>query len=206
MLVQNLCALGALGLALGCTVHHHYPATTEPPEPDSSDEVSECAPLLPAPDALSDEVTSLQVEHGHQHPHPDVSSEAIDEPHAPRIVPHAQLKSFENAGTVLVGLATASLGATDFEVWRSNVPPGGETPLHVHETEEVFIILEGRGTLYVGDEAFEFEAPATVIAPAGLPHRLKNTGQVPTDQIVIVGVGSVIKTAAGEEMALPWRK
>ena len=58
----------------------------------------------------------------------------------------------------------------------------------------------------VGDTVIQFEAPATVIAPAGIPHQLRNTGDVPTDQIVVVGVGSKIYGPDGKLMQLPWRK
>lgn len=122
------------------------------------------------------------------------------------VIPHEGLASFGNNGNSLVGLATRSQGARSFEVWRSVVAPGGSTPRHVHDTEEVFVLLRGKGEMIVGDQVIQFEAPATVIAPAHVPHQLKNTGDVPTDQIVIVGVDSTIRDDAGQVMQLPWRK
>ncbi len=191
----------------GCTVHHHYPPPAAPPSDATEDGVSECAPLLPAPDSISGHDASSESAHPHPHDHPRPASEShpVAEGEA-RVISHADLQKFENDGTVLVGLATAGLGASSFEVWRSSVPPGGATPLHVHETEEVFVVLRGKGVLIVGDESMDFEAPATVIAPARVPHQLRNTGTEPTDQIVIVGVGSEIKNDAGKVMQLPWRK
>lgn len=205
MRASNLTGMGFLWLMVGCTVHHHYPPAPAPAPLPSTDEVSECAPLLPAPEALSDEAHSANEEHSHPH---TGSKEPLDSETSdrPRIIPHGELQSFENAGTTLVGLATAGQGATNFEVWRSSIPPGGSTPIHVHETEEIFVILAGEGTLYVGGEEFHFHAPSTVIAPAGIPHQVKNTGDVPTDQIVIVGVGSKIKNAEGKVLDLPWRQ
>lgn len=188
-----------------CSVHHHYPVMP-PRAPVSVDEdVSECAPLLPAPEALA------ETEHGeprsHPHSHAGEATRGKDEASGePRVIPHADLAEFENEGAVLVGLATASLGAREFEIWRSSVPPGSTTPVHVHDTEEIFLVLRGQGKLMVGDQVIEFEAPATVIAPAGVPHQLMNTGDIPTDQIVVVGVGSEINTAQGKPMDLPWRK
>lgn len=140
---------------------------------------------------------------GHSHSHGD-SSPGTDA--RPAVIAHGGLKSFTNNGNTLVGIATRSQGANSFEVWRSSVAPGGSTPLHKHETEEVFIVLRGQGEVQVGDQVIQFKAPATVIAPAGVPHQLRNTGDEPTDQIVIVGVGSAIYGADGNVLNLPWRQ
>lgn len=122
------------------------------------------------------------------------------------VIAHEDLKSFENNGNTLVGIATKSMGAQNFEVWRTSVAPGSATPPHRHATEEVFIFLSGRGRATIGERTEEFSAPATVIAPAGIEHQFFNTGDTPTDAIVIVGVGSAIYDHTGKEMSLPWRK
>lgn len=122
------------------------------------------------------------------------------------VIPHAGLKHFENNGNDLVGVATPSLGAQQAEVWRTRVAPGSSTPLHRHESEEIFVVLRGSGVAEIGDRRLPFEAPATVIAPPGIPHRIVNTGDVPTDSIVIVGSQSPIYDADGKKMELPWRR
>src|SRR5690606_29461250 len=86
---------------------------------------------------------------------------------APRVVAHTDLPRFENSGNALLGVATASLGASSFEVWRSSIAAGSRTPSHTHETEEIFVVLAGQGRAHIGDQVFDFVAPATVIAPAG---------------------------------------
>lgn len=202
----------------GCTVHYHYPPATPKEAVDVEDQAAECAPLLPAPEALKNadasSTRSKDPPHGHSHSHSHAHAPTEMPAEGPghskvagaHVIAHTELEKFENQGTVLVGLATPSLGAQDFEIWRSSVPPGGKTPLHVHDTEETFILLRGKGKLLVGDSTIEFEAPVTVIAPAHVPHQLVNTGDVPTDQIVVVGVGSEITNAEGAVMDLPWRK
>lgn len=137
------------------------------------------------------------------HPHPH----AHDAPasHA-KVTEHAALQAYENHGNTLRGIATPGLGATSYEVWRTSVAVGSATPLHRHESEEVFIFLQGKGKARIGDQEFTFEAPATVVAPANVPHQFFNIGDVPTDAIVVVGVGSKIWDATGKEMQLPWRR
>ena len=140
------------------------------------------------------------------HDHGTPSAKSAGTAARPAVIPHAGLAAFTNNGNTLTGLATRSHGAQTFEVWRSSVLPGGATPLHTHETEEVFVVLSGKGEVQVGDEIIPFAAPATVIAPAGVPHQLRNTGTEPTEQIVVVGIGSIIFDHEGEPMNLPWRK
>lgn len=145
--------------------------------------------------------------HGHHHPVVAAQGDPTGAPSAgPLVVPHAGLRTFENSGNALVGVATPSLGAREVEVWRSSIAVGSRTPVHTHASEEVFIVLTGSGVVHVGEQALAFEAPATVIAPAGVAHWVENTGSVPTDQIVVVRPGSEIAGADGRVMALPWRK
>jgi mannose-6-phosphate isomerase-like protein (cupin superfamily) len=123
-----------------------------------------------------------------------------------RVVPHEALQEFSNNGNTLMGIATPSLGSDSFEVWRTSVAVGSHTPPHTHTSEEVFIFLRGKGRAEIGSEQFEFTAPATVIAPAGLRHQFFNTGEVPTDAIVVVGSASDIYDDEGKRMDLPWRR
>jgi mannose-6-phosphate isomerase-like protein (cupin superfamily) len=122
------------------------------------------------------------------------------------VTAHAALPSYENHGNTLRGIATATSGARNYEVWRTSVAVGSATPPHSHQSEEVFIFLQGKGKARIGDQEYTFEAPATVVAPANVPHQFFNIGNVPTDAIVVVGVGSKIWDSAGNEMHLPWRK
>lgn len=161
-----------------------------------------CTAGTPAPVAPCD--------HAHTHAHSDganAESKAAHAPDAgPAVVPHAGLRAFVNNGNSLTGIATRSHGAQSFEVWRSSIGVGNSTPLHKHESEEVFVVLQGSGEVRVGEQVIPFAAPATVIAPAGIPHQLRNTGTEAIEQIVIVGAGSTIYDADGKPMNLPWRK
>ena len=122
------------------------------------------------------------------------------------VIPHATLTRHEHHGDDLVGVATPALGAREHEVWRSSIGVGQSTPLHSHESEEIFVFLRGTARAHIGDRIVEFTAPATIVAPAGVPHRFFNTGDVPTDAIVVLRLGSAIWDEAGEPMHLPWRR
>ena len=91
-------------------------------------------------------------------------------------------------------------------MWRASLAVGSKTPVHVHESEEVFIVLRGKILAIIGDEEVVCTAPATLICPANVPHQLINVGDVPTDQILVVGIGSKIRNEEGRVMDLPWRR
>lgn len=128
-------------------------------------------------------------------------------PHPPRaaVVPHQGLRTFSNQGNDLVGIATKSQGAREFETWRTSVAVGSRSPVHSHDSEEIFVMLRGKGQLIIGGEPYDFEAPCTLIAPAKVQHQFINTGDVPTDAIVIVGIDSKIYAEDGETIVFPWR-
>lgn len=60
------------------------------------------------------------------------------------------------------------------------VPPGTETLLHQHiKTEEIYHIVEGTGSMTVGNEVFTVTAGDSIFIPPMIPHRIKNTGREP---------------------------
>lgn len=67
----------------------------------------------------------------------------------------------EGSGGATWRLARKTLGAEAFGFNVVDIAPGGEIPAHNHaeeDQEEVFIILDGQGTIVTGDE--EHDAPA----------------------------------------------
>lgn len=122
------------------------------------------------------------------------------------VIDHNDLPEFGKAGAKLKGLATPSLGAQQYEVWHSTLAPGGCTPIHTHETEEIFIYLAGKGKVVMGEDETYFEAPCTVICPANVEHQFFNVGDEPSDHIVILGIDSTIVNVDKEVMHLPWRR
>lgn len=121
------------------------------------------------------------------------------------VISHEDIKQYSMHGNFQKGVATKALGAKEFEVWRASIAVGSKTPLHVHESEEVFIVLKGEILAIVGDKEYHCKAPATLICPANVPHQLINVGTEPTDQILVLGIDSKISDASGNVMQLPWR-
>ena len=72
-----------------------------------------------------------------------------------------EFEEMEGSGGATWRLARKTLGAEAFGFNVVDIEPGGQIPAHDHtgdNQEEVFIILEGEGTIVTGDD--EHQAPA----------------------------------------------
>jgi uncharacterized cupin superfamily protein len=92
---------------------------------------------------------------------------------------------YANQGVSLTrGTAARKLGA-GFDI----VPPGKQScPYHLHHAqEEMFIVLEGEGTLRVAGERLPIRAGDVITIPPGpeYPHHILNTGSVPLKYLSI---------------------
>jgi len=54
--------------------------------------------------------------------------------------------------------------------------PGQEHPLHAHaDQDKVYHVVEGRGLFLLEGREVEMDAGAMLVAPAGVPHGVRNT-------------------------------
>jgi mannose-6-phosphate isomerase-like protein (cupin superfamily) len=65
------------------------------------------------------------------------------------------------------------------QTWE--LPPGGHEGKHTHHRhdmalEEFYLVLAGSASMRVGEECHELRAGDSVLAPAGVEHDLRNTG------------------------------
>lgn len=63
--------------------------------------------------------------------------------------------------------------------------PGGGPGLHVHDTEEAHILLEGTAQYRIGDKTFTVNAPYIAKVPAGVPHTFINVGAEPFNLVAV---------------------
>ncbi|WP_341501477.1 cupin domain-containing protein [Gallaecimonas sp. GXIMD4217] len=80
-----------------------------------------------------------------------------------------------------VATVASQLGARDLGYRVVRIPPGKRAwPFHAHlNNEEMFFILEGQGSLRLGDEEHQLEAGDFAACPAGPDgaHQIINTGE-----------------------------
>ncbi|GBD11226.1 Oxalate-binding protein [bacterium HR23] len=68
------------------------------------------------------------------------------------------------------------------------IAPGAHSPLHKHNCEEVYYVLQGRGMLESGGERYEVREGYAVYNPPDVPHRTFNTGDLPLRLLVVGGI------------------
>jgi quercetin dioxygenase-like cupin family protein len=71
----------------------------------------------------------------------------------------------------IVGRDTGSDSLTTSYV---TIAPGASTPVHRHQVEEAMFLCQGEGLAVFGEETFPVKAPATLLAPPGVPHGFIN--------------------------------
>lgn len=80
-----------------------------------------------------------------------------------------------------------SVGAKRLRMHISCVSPGKRAhPPHRHPEEEIMYVLEGRGTMLLGDLRTEVEAETAIFIPSNLFHGIENTGEKPLRYMVIL--------------------
>ncbi len=63
--------------------------------------------------------------------------------------------------------------------------PGGGPGLHVHDTEEAHVLLQGSVQYRIGDRTFTVQGPYVARVPAGVPHTFMNVGTSPFNLIAV---------------------
>jgi mannose-6-phosphate isomerase-like protein (cupin superfamily) len=67
----------------------------------------------------------------------------------------------------------------------SETHPFGGPGLHVHDTEEAHVLLEGSVQYRIGDRTFTVQGPYVARVPAGVPHTFMNVGRKPFNLIAV---------------------
>ncbi len=74
----------------------------------------------------------------------------------------------------------SDMGAKGFIIGCHTMDPGGGAKIHVHQHEsEAMFFYQGTGIATIGDEEYNIEPESVMLAPAKIPHSIKNTGEVP---------------------------
>jgi mannose-6-phosphate isomerase-like protein (cupin superfamily) len=65
-------------------------------------------------------------------------------------------------------------------IGSGSLPGFGGPPLHHHDFDETFYVIEGELTFQLGDELFTRKAGELAFAPRGVAHTYANLGDAPT--------------------------
>ena len=83
------------------------------------------------------------------------------------------------AGGAYTVLVTGSQTAGRYSLIDMLVPPGGGPPLHRHDFEEAFVVLDGEIELTFRGETQRAGTGSVVNIPANAPHKFRNTSDRP---------------------------
>lgn len=76
-------------------------------------------------------------------------------------------------------------------VLESIVAPGSATPLHVHDANEVFLILSGSLRLVRDGVGLDLDAGASTVVPRGIPHGFVNLADAAVRMVAIFAPGGM---------------
>ncbi len=89
----------------------------------------------------------------------------------------------------------------------SETHPGGGPGLHVHDTEEAHVLLQGSAQYQIGDKMFIVQAPYVAKVPAGVPHTFINVGTEPFNLVAVFATKHPNTTRVGPNPLIPaWER
>ncbi|MCE2502336.1 MAG: cupin domain-containing protein [Dehalococcoidia bacterium] len=75
-------------------------------------------------------------------------------------------------------LASGQFGSENLAVTWVEGEPGSEQAVHSHDgREQVYVVVQGRGAMRVGDEVEEVVAGTMILVPPGTDHSIRNVGE-----------------------------
>jgi mannose-6-phosphate isomerase-like protein (cupin superfamily) len=102
-------------------------------------------------------------------------------------------------------LAGTAQGLAHLSVWRQAIAPGGATPPHRHDCEEVILVEAGRGKLVSGGATRTFGPDTTLVIPPNADHQIFNIGDEPLRTTAVFAMTPVaVFLPDGAPLPLPW--
>mgnify|MGYP005631586999 CR=1 FL=1 len=93
-----------------------------------------------------------------------------------RIGDYKPFKSVDGCKIVeVIGMKTTK--TKDVSVAYATIKPEQKTILHKHGFVEVYVILQGRGIMYIGYESRPVRKGDNILIPAETWHQIENTGK-----------------------------
>ncbi len=84
----------------------------------------------------------------------------------------------------------------------TEIPVGGQIPLHHHNTDEFILVLEGKAIVTIGDEQHDVQAMDSTLVHAGVLHRYVNTGNTRLRILWVYGDTETTRTIAATGVTL----
>lgn len=128
------------------------------------------------------------------HPQPPRATTALDAPTAaplaPRVVHRDAAEALWFFGARIWITATAEQTGGAYGLIDHVMPPGMESPWHVHHAEdETFFVVEGTVAFLVGAERITAVPGTYIFGPRGIPHGFRVVGDTPARMLLMANPG-----------------
>lgn len=118
---------------------------------------------------------------------------------------HADARRTETPNATMTTLASPSSGGSSaLSLWRIEMKAEQRGPLHVFDSEQLWTVLAGNGSITVDGAEHQLEAGDTVVIPAGSPRQVAARTDV---ELVACGQGDAAASVPGEDASRgtpPW--
>lgn len=108
-----------------------------------------------------------------------------------------------HGGSRFTSLATPRRGTTETAVWRVEIDPGTPATPHSLTREEVFVVLEGRARVRIGDYSGEADQGDAIVVPPGVEFELSNGSERTLGLLCCLPVGGQA-VLGGDPFTPPW--
>ena len=124
-----------------------------------------------------------------------------------RVISETRDRTVETPTAVMAGLAAPSQGTAELSTWRVRMSPGGSSPVHVIDREQVWMPLRGSFEFTVDGETALVGAGEALAVPGGATRQLRVGGAGPAEAEAIVcmaagGQATVVGSDAWQPV--PW--
>ncbi|MBC6460403.1 cupin domain-containing protein [Actinomadura sp. HBU206391] len=111
------------------------------------------------------------------------------------VVRTADSRRTETPNAVMTTFASPSLGGAGQSLWRVDMNPGAQGPLHLFDVEQIWSVVGGAATVEVDGETFGVGPGDTVVMPPAVPRRVTADPHA--------GFAAVVTAAGGARATLP---
>ncbi len=107
-------------------------------------------------------------------------------------------------GARFTSLATPTRGSISNSVWRVELSPNTPPTPHELTEEEIFVVLQGRARVRIGEESGEAGVGDCIAVPPQTPFEIEAAGTEDLVAICCMPVGGRARMSDGHELSPPW--
>ncbi|HEX2316713.1 MAG TPA: cupin domain-containing protein [Thermomonospora sp.] len=121
------------------------------------------------------------------------------------VVRRADRRVSETPNAVMTTFASPTQGGAGHSVWRVDMGPGAQGPLHTINVEQVWAALEGGATVELDGESFTVEPGDVVVMPAEATRRISTGADRGFAAVVSAPAGVRARVHGGtDDVVPPW--